>query len=146
MMVLATISSAESLLFKKAGFAIDILDDPPRLANSAPVMMTLPAVNGFAANINVLIQSYPGITLDDYRKISEAEFVLAGFKTATSAIKDNVLVFEYEGIMNGSSLHFYSKAVKKGSLFYLTTATDLKSEWPKNSNKLKSVVDSFQLQ
>ena len=131
--------------FSQAGFSINALDGAPSEAGSQPLMMLLPAVNGFSANVNVQIQPYPG-TIDEYKKLSDSQFEQMGLKTISSSIKGNVLYIEYSGNMQGKNLHFYSKAIKKGNKFYLATATDSDSQWSLNRNKLKLVVDSLVLQ
>lgn len=138
-------ANAESAKFSSAGFSIDILDDKASNAGSQPLMMALPAVNGFAANVNVQIQPYPG-SVEDYKKLSSAQFLQLGLETITSSTKGNEIIFEYTGSLQGNMLHFYAKAIKVGDLFYLATATDLASQWPNTGKKLKSVVDSFEIE
>ena len=140
-----SLAYAETVKFNESGFSIDILDEKPSNAGSQPLQMLLPAVNGFSANVNVQIQPYPG-TLEEYKKLSEAQFIQLGLKTIASSTRGSAVVFEYSGFMMGNELHFYAKAIKKGNLFYLATATDLDSEWHKNSSRLKSIVNSFVLE
>lgn len=135
-------SEPHRVIFSQAGFSIDILDDKPGAAGSKPLFMRLPAVDGFAANINVQVQSYPG-SIDEYRDLTEAQFSQLGWKTISTSSDGNVLIVEYSGRTQGRDLHFYSKAIKVDNLFYLATATDLDTRWPISSAKLKAVVDSF---
>lgn len=144
-LLFANAAFATEVTYKKAGFSINILDSSPSISGSQPVQMFLPAVNGFAANVNVQLQPYSE-SLDDYRKLSLAQFSQFGLKVVSSSIKNNTLVFEYSGLMLGNHLYFYSKAVKKGDFVYLATATDLSSEWPNKSSQLKSIVNSLKLQ
>jgi hypothetical protein len=131
--------------FNQAGFSINALDSPPSQAGSQPLTMMLAVTNGFSANVNVQIQPYQG-TLEEYKTLTDSQFVQMGLKTISSTIKGNSFHVEYSGNMQGNELHFYAKAIKKGSSFYLATATDRESQWHINAAKLKSVVDSFVLQ
>lgn len=142
--LISVISYAETATFKEAGFSIETLDQKPSPAGAAPLQMSLSPVNGFSGNVNVQIQPYPG-TLKEYVSLSESQFVQMGLKTISSTSTNDTATFEYTGVMNGYDLHFYAKVFKKGNLFYLATATDLSSEWPKNKIKLMSVINSFKL-
>lgn len=138
-------SFAGEMLYKDAGFSIDVLDTTVPKQGLQPLQMFLPAVNGFAANINVQIQPYPE-SIEDYKKLSEDQFVVLGLTKISSSLEGNTLIIEYRGELNERNLHFYAKAVKKGEFVYLATATDLVTEWPKKSTQLKKAVNSLQLQ
>ncbi|MCR8921359.1 hypothetical protein NO559_01160 [Dasania sp. GY-MA-18] len=142
--LLSSLVTAEPAKFEQYGFSIDLLDDKPSPAGSQPLQMFLPPSNGFAANVNVQIQAYPG-SIDDYIKLSEAQFKQMGLTIVSSSKNDDTLHFEYSGNMNGQNLHFYAKAVKRGSYFYLATATDSKINWPMNKSKLIQSVNSFKV-
>lgn len=128
--------------FNQAGFSINVLDSETSNAGSQPLMMMMPALNGFSANVNVQIQPYPG-SVKDYKKLSEAQFVQMGLKTISSSENGNEIHWEYSGNINGKKMHFYSKAIKVGNLFYLATGTDLEVNWAQTSKKIKSVINSF---
>ncbi|MHB1157408.1 MAG: PsbP-related protein [Phycisphaerales bacterium] len=136
--------SAVRLHFKTSGFSIEPLDAP---ANDAPyqaIMMFLPASDGFAPNVNVQIQPYPG-TLDDYIALSQKQFTSAGLKILSLERKGrDRAVMEYSGTMQGHAFHWYALAELRNQKVYLTTATAAQSQWPKVAPKLKSCVDSFQ--
>ena len=132
------------MTFDEAGFSIKALDGEPGQAGTQPLTMMLAARNGFAANVNVQIQAYPG-SMQDYIELSKAQFEQMGLKMVNKRIEGDTIWFEYAGDMNGRSLHFYSKAVKKGKFFYLATGTDLEQNWQHSSAQLKAVVDSLQL-
>lgn len=137
--------AAEPLVFDKAGFSIKALDSKPGQAGMQPLTMMLTAKNGFAANVNVQIQAYPG-SVEDYIALSEAQFEQMGLQMSDKRIEGDTLYFEYSGSMSGRSLHFYSKAIKKDKFFYLATATDLEQNWVQSSARLKEVINSLQLQ
>ena len=138
-------ADSNSAIFNQAGFSINVLDSKVSNAGSQPLTMMLPALNGFSANINVQIQPYPG-SLEDYKKLSEAQFIQMGLKTISSSGKGNEIYWEYSGNIQGNNMHFYAKAIKVGNLFYLATGTDLESNWSKTSNNIKSVINSFRTQ
>ncbi|OPX54406.1 hypothetical protein SAMN02745127_02813 [Oceanospirillum multiglobuliferum] len=145
LIVLYSISAqADPVKFDKYGFSIDMLDGNAGNAGAQVLQMYLPADNGFASNVNVLIQPYPG-TLEDYKKLSDAQFAQLGLTIITSTISDGVLIFEYKGVVQGQNLHFYSKAIKNGNNFYLATATDSASNWSKNKGLLMKSVNSFKV-
>lgn len=141
-LVLAGSVQAETMNFTEAGFSIKPLDGHPGSAGSQALTMKLPAVNGFAANVNVQIQPYPG-TMQDYLALSEAQFSQMGLTLISKQLKGNELLIEYAGTLQGNELHFYAKAIKVNGLFYLATATDSESHWATSSVKLKPVIDSF---
>ncbi|MEN8148058.1 MAG: hypothetical protein ABFR02_10640 [Campylobacterota bacterium] len=135
-------ADSSSATFNQAGFSINTFDAKASNAGSQPLTMMLPASNGFSANVNVQIQPFPG-SLNDYKNLSEAQFVQMGLKTISSSENGNELYWEYAGNIQGKNMHFFAKAIKVGNLFYLATGTDLESNWPKTSKKIKSVITSF---
>ena len=135
---------ATTLVFDKAGFEINSLESPPGPEGAQALIMMLPAEGGFAANVNVQIQPYAG-SLDEYKKLSESQFNQLDFKVMTSSIENNVLKFEYAGSMNDQTLHWYSRAIKKGNFVYLVTATSQEKSWQKNKAALVASVNSFKL-
>ncbi|MBI3186627.1 MAG: hypothetical protein HYZ31_02000 [Gammaproteobacteria bacterium] len=135
---------ATTLIFDKAGFEISTLEAPPGPEGTQALIMMLPAEGGFAANVNVQIQPYAG-SLADYKKLSESQFSQLGFKVMTSAIDKNILTFEYAGSMSDQTLHWYSRAIKKGNFIYLVTATSQERNWLKNKAALETSVNSFKL-
>ena len=70
-------AGSSSATFNQAGFSINVIDSEASNAGSQALMMMMPALNGFSANVNVQIQPYPG-SLEDYKKLSEAQFVQMG--------------------------------------------------------------------
>ncbi len=107
--------------------------------------MVLPASGGFAANVNVQIQPYPG-ALDGYISLSQGQFRQAGL-TVLNQRKEgpSEWVVEYAGQMAGRSLHWYARAKLKPGKIYLATATASKEQWPSVSAKLKTCVDSLEV-
>ena len=135
---------AGSIQFEQAGFSIDALDMKTKSPFAQPITMALPAKGGFAANVNVQIQEYPG-SLQEYYELSSGQLEQLGLRVIEEAITPSYLVMEYEGVMQGRLLHFYAKAIKRGKSVYLATATDSADNWPNTGSELKSVVDSLEL-
>jgi hypothetical protein len=127
------------LTLTDAGFSIAPLEGAQQLS------MVLPASGGFAANVNVQIQPYPG-ALDGYISLSQGQFRQAGL-TVLNQRKEgpSEWVVEYAGQMAGRSLHWYARAKLKPGKIYLATATASKEQWPSVSAKLKTCVDSLEV-
>ena len=130
-------AASDRLTLAKAGFSIAALEGTQALA------MLLSPSDGFAANVNVQVQPYPG-TLDDYIALSRDQFREIG-ATVVSQRKSgaSTRVVEYTGEVSGSSLHFYSRAEKRGNKVYLATASATAQQRPSLSAKLKACVDSL---
>src|SRR5213594_2251824 len=102
--------STNRLLFSLGGFSIKPLEAPFGQATQQPLLMALPASDGFAANVNVQIQPYDG-TRDDYMALSEQQFKGAGLEVIKRSKQgQSGILFEYTGEMQGRKLHWYSRA------------------------------------
>jgi hypothetical protein len=138
--------STNRLHFPASGFSISPLDVAPGEGTYQTLMMFLPASGRFAANVNVQIQPYEG-TIEDYTKLTLEQLKEAKLKLVEKkAVGNSAAVFEYSGEMQGSTLHWYARAVKSGNKVYLITATDTASNWEKEAARLKNCVDSFRLE
>jgi hypothetical protein len=104
----------------------------------------LPAVDGFAANVNVQMQDFTG-TIDQYKTVSEAQFKAAGIKVLNSKTDQGVLTIEYQGKMGNYDLHWYAKAYQKAERVYLVTATALQTHWDEQGPALIRSVNTFKL-
>ncbi|MFC3679469.1 hypothetical protein [Bacterioplanoides pacificum] len=82
--------------FEQAGFSIKLLDTSSASQNFQPLQMFLPAVNGFAANVNVQLQFYSD-SLQAYQALSESQFKQFGMTLVRSELKQDILWFEYRG-------------------------------------------------
>lgn len=142
-LIIATTAFAEGQ-YNNNHFSINSLVDANNISNTQPLMMSLPATEGFAPNINVQIQQYPN-SLDSYAKLSGAQFKQLNFKVIKNKKIKNTLVFEYSGNMQNRNLHWYAMAYKKGNNVYLITATSTESQWKKLSKKLIGCIKSFKL-
>lgn len=139
-----SVANAETLEFSKAGFTIGSLDSKPTQGVSQPLQMFLPAKNGFASNVNVQIQAYPG-TLTQYKELSMGQFEQMGISIISSEETADSISFEYSGVMQGLNLHWFSKAFKKGNHVYLVTATGSEKDWDVDKKILMDNVNSFKL-
>jgi hypothetical protein len=141
---LAAADSANRIAFPLAGFSIAPLETiPGKAANQTALMMFMPASGGFAANVNVMIQSYPG-TIEDYTATTVKQFKDNDMKVVSQKnVGKSAVVFEYTGELRGNPLHWYARAEKSGDHVYLTTGTSSEEQWPKLGTQLKACVDSF---
>jgi hypothetical protein len=124
-------------------FSIEALSSK-NISNSQPLVMCLPASEGFAPNVNVQVQQYPG-TLDDYLKLSMNQFKKLKFKVIKNKATKNQLILEYTGNIQNRQLHWYAVVYKKGNNVFLTTATSTEKQWKTLSKKLINCVNSFRL-
>lgn len=142
-LIIATTAYAEGK-YENNYFSINSLVNDNNIANTQPLIMSLPASAGFAPNINVQIQRYAG-SLDNYAKLSARQFKQFNFKVIKNKKIKNRLILEYSGNMQNRNLHWYSIAHKKGNNIYLITATSTESQWKKLAKKLIECVKSFKL-
>jgi hypothetical protein len=141
--MIATTSYAKGK-YENSIFSIDSLMNESKIANTQPLIMSLPASEGFAPNINIQIQKYPN-SLDDYAKLSTSQFKQFKFKIIQNEKIKDALIFEYSGTMQGRKLHWYSMAYKKEDNVFLITATSTESQWKTQKEKLIGCVKSFKL-
>ena len=144
-MCLGAVAEAR-LQFKTAGFSIQPLETQPGRFVYQPLIMLLPPSNGFASNVNIQVQPYPG-TIDEYVAISKKQFVAAKFDLIREdrVGKESVLL-EYAGELKGRKMHWYAKAMSNGKAVYLATATTTETQWPKTADRLKECVHSFEIE
>ena len=107
-------------------------------------MFFLPVSDGFAANVNIQKQKYSD-SIEAYDKLSVSQFEPLKFTVIHRELKDNEVVYEYKGDMQGMSLHWYARAIKQGRHVYLVTATCLDSHWTKQKTGLMKSVNSFKV-
>ena len=126
------------------GFSIEALDAPPSTTTATTALMTfLPVSDGFAPNVNVNIQPYPG-SMASYVTMSKDQFKQMNWTiVAEKQNGENEWVVEYSGPMQGKDLHFYARAVSNNGKVYLVTATASESQWKSVSDVLRKSVDAF---
>jgi hypothetical protein len=138
-------SGAAAIELPLYGFQTDALDAAPSTSNPTTVIQTfLPATEGFAPNIIVQIQPYPG-TMKDYAELSKKQFEQMKWKViADQQPNDNEWNVEYTGSVEGNDLHFYARAVSTNGKIYLITATAKESQWTTVGDTLRKHLESFQ--
>lgn len=136
--------AADKIDYKAYGFSIDQLPSNTDFSGQA-LMMFSTAADGFAPNVNVMVQKYPG-TIQDYIKLSKTQMTDAKMKMVSEpTIDKSAATLEYEGVMQGKSLHFFAKAISKNGKIYLATATLPSDQWAKNSKSFKDNVNSLEV-
>jgi hypothetical protein len=133
------------LHFPGSGFSITPLEDEEAGEPRQVLMMFLAPRDGFASNVNVQMQPWPG-SFDAYAKLSENQFKQMGWKVLDESSTEDSRQWEYTGHLQGMEMHFYSRACKRGEIVYLATGTALASNWEKDKQTLKACVDSFKLE
>lgn len=133
----------DRLQFKKAGFSIQALEDRSGSTGYQALIMSLPPSDGFAANVNVMIQPYSG-TIDEYAALSKKQFVEANLSLIKETrLNQTSVVLEYSGELQKRRFHWYAKATSTGKSVYLATATATETQWDTVASKLKVCVDSL---
>jgi len=139
----AIFSHAATIDLPEYGFSIDALDSQMGPAPSTALMMFLPASDGFAPNLNVNIQPFPG-SMKDYIALSTKQFESMKWTVVSEKqIGDTEWQVEYKGPMQGNDLHFYARAVQSKGRVYLVTGTAKETQWNTVGNILQAHVDSF---
>lgn len=118
--------------------------DYPREVGGQIFQYFLPAVDGFAANVNMQIQPFDG-DLDAYAQISEEQFEQLDFEVIDINRGDDELLYEYRGTMQGTMFHWYSRVIREGNYYYVVTATSLDERWETERDQLIEAVHSFAL-
>jgi hypothetical protein len=142
--ILAANEAPKKLHFPTHGYSIAPLEAPSDAASTTLMMMFLPAADGFAPNVNVIVQ-HSNASLAEYINQMKQECDKLNWTIVkTDKINDNTVIFEYTGVMQGRELHWYAKAVKQRTRVFVATATSTEKGWHDNSPKLQSSVDSFE--
>jgi hypothetical protein len=135
--------ATNSACFPMSGFSIAPLDMSPGGMAREALVMSLPASEDFAGNVNVQIQPYDG-TIEDYAALSLKQFKFAKVKMIShKKAGASGVVFEYSGEMQGRALHWYARAEKAAGQVYLATATATVEDWSRQARQLKACVDSL---
>ncbi len=143
--MVAVVGSALALDFPQSGFQIDALEAPKGNVPTSPLVMCLPASDGFAPNVNVTMQPFVG-TMEDYITLSKQEFDQVKWTVvAENKDGDRMWKVEYTDPNPSNPLHFYAKAVSTGKYVYLVTATAKETQWKAVGDQLKACVDSFKV-
>lgn len=133
--------SASKPDFYSSSHGFEITPPPASYTTS----FTLAPNNGFAANVNVQVQTYPG-SLKEYDDLSSGQFASLGWTVTAKTLDEKELRYDYNGMMNGNHLRWHCRAIKDQNKVYLITATDLLANWDKNKDVLLHSVNSFKKQ
>ncbi|MEW4488992.1 hypothetical protein AB1L42_12975 [Thalassoglobus sp. JC818] len=132
------------MTFPVNGYSMTPLEAPVGETPYQSLIMFLAASEGFAPNVNVQIQPYPG-TMQEYSDLSKGQFEQLNFQVLKENVNENMALWEYTGTTQSKTLHWYTAAHKRDNKVYLVTATALESQWERAGEKLKKCVDSFRL-
>jgi len=141
---ITTTATGATIDLPQYGFSIEALDAPPSTTTATTALMTfLPASDGFAPNVNVNIQPYPG-SMASYVAMSKEQFKQMNWTVvAEKQNGENEWIVEYTGPMQGNNLHFYARAVANRGKVYLVTASAKETQWSSVSGLLRKAVDAF---
>ena len=137
-------NTASRLYFHKSAFSISALEADDPGSTYTVLAMFLPVSDKFAPNVNIIIQPYQK-TLAEYANLTRSQFKAGRFTIIQESFSADSVAWEYAGKMGELALHWYARAVRKGGLVYLVTATAAETQWPALSGKLKECVDSFRV-
>jgi hypothetical protein len=133
----------EGFTIDSTGFQVKSKDPQTNAYGTLAAFLYLPPSQGFAPNVNVLIQDVPN-TIKEYADMSKEQFKTVNLTVLNDhLVGDGEWACEYSGNMQGKDLHFYARALKKGDKVYLITGTATPDQWDSAFPKLKSCVDSF---
>ena len=116
------------------------------MGQNVKAFLYLTPTEGFAPNVNVIIQDFAG-SVADYVSLTKKEFDTVGFKEVNDHTSANEWNVEYTGKDPASAkeLHFYARAIFAGAKVYLATATATPTQWSQYSPKLMGCVNSLAL-
>jgi hypothetical protein len=134
---------SEGFTIDSTGFQVKSKEPQTNAYGTLATFLYLPPTQGFAPNVNVLIQDVPA-TVQQYADLSKEQFKSANLTVLNDhLVGDTEWACEYSGNLQGKDLHFYARALKKGDKIYLITGTATPEQWDSASPKLKGAVDSF---
>jgi hypothetical protein len=117
------------LHFKRSGFSINSLEAKPSEKGQQALIMLLPVSDGFAPNVNVMIQPHAG-TAADYLELSKKQADALNLDVISlKQSGDNEVIVESTGELDNRKLHFYAKAILHNGNAFLATATATETQW-----------------
>jgi serine/threonine-protein kinase len=124
----------------------DLQDSPADVALAADES----AADGFAENVNVLVQQVPeGLTLDQYTQTSKQGLeTLQGFELgsegSTNLGGESATWLEYEAVQQGVLLQFWQVWTVRGPKAYVVTYTGRGEGFDRFRMDVESIVRSFE--
>jgi len=143
LMLSSPLVGANSLTHDELGFRFAPPPFPAE-ATGQVFMVFMPAADGFAANINLLVQPFTG-TLAEYHQVTQKEFAHGVLDVVSSDLGSDEIRYEYTGTMNKLDLHWLARARKSGDRIHLLTATGLAARWNEEGPHLTAALNSYTL-
>jgi len=144
--LLGAAGEGDRLFFPQNNFSIAPLEAKFAGETYQVLVMFLPSSGGFAPNVNVQVQPFPG-TIKEYVDLSRRQFQAVGITVLSEQITQTSAIWEYSGSLEDRKLHWYARAERAGEgKVYLITATAAEPQWNTHAAKLKTCVDSFRLE
>jgi hypothetical protein len=113
-----------------------------------PVMFFAAPEKGFAANLNVVVQTTP-LTAKEYAELSRGQFEQMGLKiNSEKAVKvagRDGFLWDYEGKTQGLNLHWLALAVADKGRVFLLTATATADGFETHEKAFRAALQSFSL-
>jgi hypothetical protein len=125
---------------------------PPNLGTSktsaTPVVFSGPAANGFAPNVNIIVQfvktNRAAYLADAVGSMPSMGGKLVGTKELQVSGKD-AAVIEYRATLAGKDLHFLAMFVVADDRVYLITCTALDESFKEAQPAFQAALDSFKV-
>ena len=142
---------AQGTVYKDARFGFTI--EPPAFAAAetvsvTPVMFFAAPEEGFAANLNVSVQTTL-MTAKEYAELSRGQFQQMKLEVVSEkAMKvsgRDALLWDYQGKAQGRDLRWLALAVVDKGRVYLVTATSTADAFPKHEKAFHAALRSFAL-
>jgi hypothetical protein len=120
----------------------------PKDMQAIPVQFFGPAKDGFASNVNILIQ-HVATTREEYLANSEKQIAAMGGTILVKAPRTvngwDAEEFEYQGTMQGRPLHWLALAVIGKEQVHLVTCTATESGFAEREKEFRACLASFAL-
>jgi hypothetical protein len=134
-------AAGAALTFSEHSFAIDPPTGHDGGQNQQVVTMALPPINGFAPNVSVQVQPFKG-TLAQYDALTLSKFKQSGVAILAQKRDAKAIAYEYRGLYQGQTMHWYLRAFATAHGIVLSTATATDAQWSLVGNALRQSVDS----
>ena len=150
-MILPICLSTQGTVYKDARYGFSIEAPAFAAAEAAsvtPVMFFAAPENGFAANVNVSVQTTP-MTAKEYAELSREQFQQMKFEVVSEkelkVSGRDALLWDYRGRAQGLDLHWLALAVADKGRVFLVTATSTADAFPKHEKAFHAALRTFSL-
>ncbi|HEX7901138.1 MAG TPA: DcrB-related protein [Planctomycetota bacterium] len=143
--------TSQAAPYKDARYGFSIV--PPAFApgeaeSVTPVMFFAAGEKGFAANLNVAVQT-TSMTAQEYAELSRGQFQQMGLKVhSEKELKvggRNAFLWDYQGKTQGLDLHWLALAVHDKGRVFLVTGTSTSEAFEKHEKAFRDALTSFTL-